>query len=407
MNKTLITPKECESIYCIYCGTKHSETAKFCPKCGSPIENNESAREPEGYPEAKFNNHEAKDKRKRKFYILTIISMVFLSIALGWIVSQDEQTRLKFFQKEVVNSEIPIETTIGYRWVNTSPDGSFIWAPKPQEGETVEWIGRRIEDPQEKGVFYVHGKGLAIWRIKNKVIKTDDGEYYMGKRNGIITRHLPGGWIDTARWENGLKSDSQKPKTSDELKVLLQHAKTYVQKRDDGKELTPRIFRLPVKFFRTENANYFVEWELTERSTDDLFLNFYSSTRRHLLRSVINKPEWRKYYGTGQFYSGQIREETGEDLIIHFYDVRYFEIMIIFGEKANKIEKLFEIESGDLAEPGLTCVSYLGSIKKIGTNRLEIDYRLFEKYEGANTKYHYRTAEIIWEPREGAYKLLK
>lgn len=107
------------------------------------------------------------------------------------------------------------------KWMRSinSKQGSFlIWNYAPQEGESVEWMGKVIshkdltgQDVVELGIYhapiyYAHEYGKATWYDSmGKVTQTDEGYHHGGKRHGKIVQRFADGRLITSEWEYGIK----------------------------------------------------------------------------------------------------------------------------------------------------------------------------------------------------------
>ena len=88
-----------------------------------------------------------------------------------------------------------------------------IWNPQPAEGETVEWIGGKInrqdlvgKEPEEGyPIYYVHGNGKAVWYVNGVFEQSDEGYFHGGKRHGTITQKFADGRVIVSEWNHGIK----------------------------------------------------------------------------------------------------------------------------------------------------------------------------------------------------------
>ena len=253
--------------YCEYCGAERSDMAKFCPKCGKPVEcdankpsqfsspktkqiesgfiwteipmqseanvkNINVLKSVEPFQEDGGGNHgisnksdiafESKDtthsnsqRNKKNIKVAVIVAGFILVVAIGWLVLREYDPRFGLPNKPSPDlatnnvSKNSASSTIGEsmdpRWFKSQPNGYLIWNPQPQSGETAEWSGRRIEDPIVKGRYFAAGYGLVVWLINGEFVQSDEGWHTMGKRNGIIIQRFKDGRVETSKWENGQK----------------------------------------------------------------------------------------------------------------------------------------------------------------------------------------------------------
>lgn len=93
----------------------------------------------------------------------------------------------------------------------------------------MEWFGGREYDP-EVGGFVAHGYGRAVWYINGVFEQSDEGNHFMGKRHGRISRKYADGRTDVTDWEHGVLKQSAEP---DNERFTIAGALTGVQNIND------------------------------------------------------------------------------------------------------------------------------------------------------------------------------
>lgn len=147
---------------------------------------------------------------KRRFSRALLIGLTTTFLISGCGSDSSEPVTPKNEQPqptETKKSSNPAAQTLGEHWIKDAND-VYIWNPKPQEGETVNWSGGFVQEGNYK---FADGNGTVTWYLNGEVEQIDEGTLKKGQRHGRFKHEFfPSGNVIYTNWNSGVEiTDAQ------------------------------------------------------------------------------------------------------------------------------------------------------------------------------------------------------